>query len=126
MSSLRSSMPQEKRGNSKSHNTRVKLKALFQSCCFTSCSQSSHSDLTVIVCFIIAAAKICFCIPVCVCVSQGQWVTDSLPVCGQLQRELQGQAVEGRAGDLSLRIELISLVSCRPLLCLPSLHAVLF
>lgn len=45
-------------------------------------------------------------------------MTDSLPVCGGLQRELQGQAVEGRAGDLSLRIELISLVSHRLLLLL--------
>lgn len=44
----------------------------------------------------------------CMLASQGQWVTDSLPVWGRLRRELQGQAVEGRAGDLSLRIELIS------------------
>lgn len=48
-----------------------------------------------------------------VCAFQGQWVTDY--VCGRLQRELQGQAVEGSAGDLSLRIELISPISCRPL-----------
>lgn len=46
--------------------------------------------------------------------SQGQWVTDLLPVCGRLQCELQGQAVEGRRDDLSFRIEL-SLVSRRPL-----------
>ena len=34
--------------------------------------------------------------------------------------------MEGRAGDLSLRIELISLVSRRPLLPPLSLHAVFF
>lgn len=45
----------------------------------------------------------------CLRASQGQWVTDSLHVCGRLRLELQGQAAEGRAGDLSLRIELISL-----------------
>lgn len=43
-------------------------------------------------------------------------MTDSLPVCVQLRCKLQGQASEGGAGDLSLRIELISLVSSRPLL----------
>lgn len=52
---------------------------------------------------------------VCVHASQGQWVTDFLSACGRLQCELQGQAVEGRAGDLSLRIELIPSVSSRPL-----------
>lgn len=61
---------------------------------------------------------------VCVRLRDSGWQTHS--VCGRLQCELQGQAVEGRAGDLSLRIELISLVSRRPLLPLLSLHAVLF
>lgn len=37
---------------------------------------------------------------------QGCRVTDSLLVRGPSQRELQGQAAEGRAGNLSLRIEL--------------------
>lgn len=36
-------------------------------------------------------------------------MTDSFLVCGPLLRKLQGQAVEGRTGDLSPRIELISL-----------------
>lgn len=46
--------------------------------------------------------------------SQGQCVTDLLPVC-----ELQGQAEEGRTSDLSLRIELISAV-CFPQATRPS------
>lgn len=105
----------------------MKLKAFFQSCRFTSCSQSSHSDLTVIVCFIIAAVVICFCIPVCVCVCVSGTVDDRLAPCVWpiAVCELQGQAVEGRAGDLSLRIELISLITRRPLLPLLSLYAVL-
>lgn len=57
------------------------------------------------------------------CAPQGQWVTDSALVCGPLQCKLQGQAVEGGAGDLSLRIELIPLVSHRLLLPLPSPHS---
>lgn len=65
----------ERRGN---NICLLKLKALFQSCCFTSCLQRSRSDLTVIACFIIVAAVICFCIPVCA--SQGQLVTESVSV----------------------------------------------
>lgn len=38
---------------------------------------------------------------------QGRRVTDSLLVRRPSQRELQGRAAEGRAGNLSLRIELI-------------------
>lgn len=65
----KSSESWEKRANTISHNTHMKLKVLFQSCRLTSRSQSSHSDLTVIVCFIIASAVMCFCIPVHACVS---------------------------------------------------------
>ena len=62
---------------------------------------------------------------VCVCVSGT--VDDRLAPCVWpiAVCELQGQAVEGRAGDLSLRIELISLITRRPLLPLLSLYAVL-
>lgn len=42
------------------------------------------------------------------CAPQGRRVTDSFLVRGPSQRELQGRAAEGRAGNLSLRIELIS------------------
>lgn len=54
-----------------------------------------------IIYFIIAAAMTCFCIPVGMdlCLRDSGWQAHSL-------WELQGQAVEGRAGDLSLRIEL--------------------
>lgn len=113
--SLRSSLSWEKRCNNICQSSHANLKPLFESFRLHSRSRGSHSGLTVMVCVIRAAAVMCFCIPVCVCTPQGQWVTDSLLVCGPLQWKLQGQAVEGRAGDLSLRIELISLVSHRPL-----------
>lgn len=63
-----------------------------------------------------AAAAICF-LHSSVCARASGTVGDRLApcVCGPLQCKLQGQAVEGIAGDLSLRIELISLVSHRPL-----------
>lgn len=80
-----------------------------------------------LVCFVPAAALGPY-VHACVRahVPQGRRLTDSFLVCGPSRRELQGRAAEGRAGDLSLRIELISLHPpppniAQPLPCCPTL-----